>query len=269
MSMSQYKKGAAALGALTTEKGGAAPSSEFTKFAAGTTLRVRVKGTEDLMQYFGYGVFKRVNTFVAKSPSVRNDRGYVESNPTPWDMAAQYYYDKAKAAEEAGAGESEVKALRTEGYKYAGKERYAMGFVDLATGEDIIVDLTRDQAKEVYGKITKYAKKLDRVAFELSKTGARQDTKVSLDPLTDLDDDLTPDERKHLDASIGKPFDQTKFDGLLYEMDTKEQTEALVAAGFDITLIGLSIGGTAPEKAEEATKAAPITGEAKDPDLNF
>jgi hypothetical protein len=37
----------------------------------------------------------------------------------------------------------------------------------------------------------------------------------------------------------------TLFDGLLYEADEKQQIENLVAAGFDITLIGLSIGAGA------------------------
>lgn len=266
--MSQYKKGADALGVMNTEHGGGGSSSEFAKFSAGTTYKVRVKGLEDVMQYFGYGVFKKVNTFVAKNPSVRNDRGFIESNPTPWDRAAQYYFDKAKAAEEAGAGEEDVKKIRGEAFKFSGKERYALGFVDLATGEDIVVDFTRDQAKGVYAVITKYAKKLDKLAFELSKVaGAKaSDTKVTLSPLIDLDDDLTEAERKNFDASLDKPFDVTKFDGLLFEADDKQQIENLVAAGFDITLIGLSIGGGGSTPAAE-DEAEPIDGDA--PPVNF
>jgi hypothetical protein len=254
--MSQFKKGAAALNALTSQSSGNSPTSEFTKFKSGTTLKVKVKGTEDIMQYFGYGVYKKVNTFVAKNPSVRNERGYVVENPTPWDRASQYYYDLAKEAEAKGAPESEVKELRQEGYKYAGKERYAMGFFDLTTGKDIVVDLTKNQALAVYEIIVKYEKKLDKIAFELSKTGARNEAKVTLTPIIDMDEDLTDEERKNFESAIGKPFNHALFDGLLYEADEKEQIENLVAAGFDISLIGYTIGKADAEAEADADPTA-------------
>jgi hypothetical protein len=250
--MSQFKKGAAALNALTSQSSGNSPTSEFTKFKSGTTLKVKVKGTEDIMQYYGYGVFKKVNTFVAKNPSVRNERGYVIENPTPWDKASQYYYDQANKLLEGINDENEIKAIKesakykaltSEGYKYAGKERYAMGFFDLTTGKDIVVDLTKNQALAVYEIIVKYEKKLDKIAFELSKTGARNEAKVTLTPIIDMDEDLTDEERKNFEAAVGQPFNHALFDGLLYEADEKEQIENLVAAGFDISLIGLSLGG--------------------------
>lgn len=255
--MSQFKKGAAALGTLTTDNS-SGPSSEFAKFKSGTTLKVRAKGTEDIMQYFGYGVYKRVNTFVAKNPPERNDRGYVTGNPTPWDKASAYYYDKAKAAEEAGASEDEIKRLRVEGYKFSGKERYAIGFHDLERGEDIVVDFTRDQAKDVHATIAKYAKKLDKIAFELSKTGASTDTKVTLMPIIDMDEDLTDKERANFDKSIGQPFNEKLFDGLLFEADEKQQIENLVAAGFDISLIGYTIGSAPAVGGDDSGDVTPI-----------
>ena len=263
--LSQFKKGAAALGTLTTEASSGS-SSEFAKFKSGTTLKVRVKSAEDIMQYFGYSVYKRVNTFVAKNPSERNERGYVTGNPTPWDKAAEYYYAKAKAAEEAGASEDEVKKIRNEGYKFSGKERYAIGFHELESGEDIVIDFTRDQAKAVHATITKYAKKLDKIAFELTKTGASTDTKVALMPIIDMDEDLTEKERANFDKSIGQPFNDKLFDGLLFEADEKQQTENLVAAGFDITLIGLSIGANSTQTNEEVT---PVSDEITEEELPF
>jgi hypothetical protein len=250
--MSQFKKGAAALNALTSQSSGNSPTSEFTKFKSGTTLKVKVKGTEDIMQYYGYGVFKKVNTFVAKNPSVRDEKGYVVDNLTPWDKASQYYYNQAKELLKGIEDEDEIKAIKesakykaltSEGYKYAGKERYAMGFFDLTTGKDIVVDLTKNQALAVYEIIVKYEKKLDKIAFELSKTGARNEAKVTLTPIIDMDEDLTDEERKNFEAAVGQPFNHALFDGLLYEADEKEQIENLVAAGFDISLIGLTLGG--------------------------
>lgn len=169
-------------------------------------------------------------------------------------MAEKYHRDLQFAAKEAG-NEKEEKAQSKEAGKYRGKERFAMGFVDLATGKEIVVDLTRNQALDVYETITKYEKKLGKLAFELTKTnttGEAKDTKVTLSPLIDFEEDLTEQERANFAKFDGKEFNAKLFDGLLFEADEKTQIENLVAAGFDISLIGLSLGaGSDNEKSNE------------------
>jgi hypothetical protein len=262
--MSQFKTGADALGALTAGGGNGnnTPSVDFAKFSVGTTYKVRVLGIADLMQYFGYGVFKKVNTFVAKNPSVRNEKGFVDSGHTPWDKASQYYYDQAFKMVE-NKSDSEIKAIKdskaykeisSEGYKYAGKQRFAMGFVNLTGGKEIFIDLTKEQAQTVYATIKKYEAKLGKLAFELTKVNngtKASDTKVTLTPLIDFEDDLTPEEQANFKKYDDKSFNHKLFEGLLFEADEKTQTENLVAAGFDITLIGLSIGATQPQEITE------------------
>lgn len=262
--MSGFKKGAAALGALNAEQGGG-NDLEITKFKSGTTLKVRVKGTEDVMQYFGYGVFGKVHTFIPKNPAERNDKGFVTANPTPWDKASQYLYNEAKKAEEAGKSEADVKKIKDQAYLYKGDERYLMGFGSLENGEDIIVDLSKKQAKAVYATIVKYEKKLDKLAFELSKTGQKTDTVVALSPIIDMDEDLTDVERANFQKCGEVPFNHAKFDGILFEADEKTQIENLVAAGFDIALIGLSIG--AKSETDEATPIGSV--DISDEDLPF
>jgi hypothetical protein len=63
----------------------------------------------------------------------------------------------------------------------------------------------------------------------------------------DDETEITAKERANFDKFVGKEFDLKKFEGLLFEADEKTQIENLVAAGFDITLIGLSIGGGTSE----------------------
>ncbi|WP_339168779.1 hypothetical protein MKY61_19995 [Bacillus sp. FSL M8-0315] len=254
--MSQFQKGAAALSALQAGggEGGNLNKIDFAKFGVGTTYKVRVLGAEDLMQYYGYGIYKKVNTFVARNPSTRNEKGYVVSDHTPWDLAEKYYRDLQFKAKEAG-DEDEAKAHGEEAWKYCGKERYSMGFIDLESGKEIIVDLSRNQAQDVYATIKKYEKKLGKLAFELTKTnttGKSKDTKVSLTPLIDFEEDLTEQERANFAKFDGKEFNAKLFDGLLFEADEKTQIENLVAAGFDISLIGLSLGaGSDDEKDNE------------------
>jgi hypothetical protein len=241
--MSQFQSGADALNSLNaSNEGGGGSGAEFAKFSSGTTYKVRVLGTTDLIKFYGYGIYKKINSFVAKNPSVKNAKGFAESNLTPWDLAAKYYQDLVFKARDEGNAKAE-EDNKKEAAKYRVKERYALGFIDLETGEPIIVDLSRNQAKVVHAVIKKYEKKLGKLAFELSKSGSSTSTVVSLSPVIDMDEDLTDKERANFDKQDGKEFDMKLFDGLLYEADEKQQIENLVAAGFDITLIGLSIGG--------------------------
>lgn len=244
----QYSAGADALNSLNASNEGGGSSSEFASFKSGTTYKVRVLGAADLITFYSYGIFKKVNSFVAKNPSVKNAKGFAESEFTPWDLACNYFAELRKKAEESGdiAGE---KKYKEEAGKYRVKQRFALGFIDLETGKPIIVDLSKKQAQTVHASIKKYEKKLGKLAFELSKQGENTSTVVSLSPVIDMEDDLTDKERETFAKFEGAEFDMKLFDGILYEADEKQQIENLVAAGFDIGLIELSLGASENEPA--------------------
>ncbi|MGG2024169.1 hypothetical protein AB1282_00465 [Gottfriedia sp. S16(2024)] len=247
--MTQYQAGADALNSLNaTNEGGAGSSAEFASFKSGTSYKVRVMGTADLIRFYSYGIFKKVNSFVAKNPSVKNARGFAESNLTPWDKASRYFTDLAFSARDKGDVKSEEE-FKAEASKYRAKERFALGFINLEDGAPIIVDLSKKQAQGVHAVIKKNEKKLGKVAFELEKSGSSTNTIVMLSPLSlDPDDEEVTDKER---ANFAKhdEFDMSLFEGLLYEAEEKEQIENLVAAGFDITKIGLSIGVKADDVA--------------------
>jgi hypothetical protein len=241
--MSKFQSGADALNSLNaTNDGGGSSKAEFASFKTGTSYKVRVLGTADLIQFYSYGIFKKVNSFVAKNPSVKNAKGFPTDNLTPWDKAFKYYQDLAFSARDNGNAPAEEEN-RNLAYQFKPKERFALGFIDLATGEPIIVDLSKKQAQAVHATIVKYEKKLGKIAFELSKAGSGTSTTVSLTPFIDMDDDLNDKERENFAKLEGATFDMTMFDGLLYEADEKDQIDNLVAAGFDVSLIGLTVGG--------------------------
>lgn len=238
--MTQYTAGADALNALNAvNEGNASSGAEFSPLKSGSSYKVRVLGTDNLIRFYSYGIFKVLNSFTAKNPSVKNARGFAESNLTPFDKAAKYYQDKKFAADDAGDAASADK-FAIEAAKYRAKERFALGFIDLATGAPIIVDLSKKQAQGVMAVIAKNVKKLDKVAFELSKQGAGTSTTVMLSVVFDLDEDLNDAERANFAKFEGAEFDMSLFDGLLYEADDAEQVENLVKAGFDPALIGLA-----------------------------
>lgn len=241
--MAKYTGGLEALEALETEERG---DMEFYSLRSGSSVRVRVLGLRDLIHFRSYGIFKQINSFVAENPSKYNDKGFPKENLTVWDKAFQHYSDLAFEEE----NEKVQKELRAEGRKYIGKERFALGFIDLETGQPIIIDFSKKQAKSIAGVFKKNEKKLDKKAFEIEKSGSGTDTVVTA---TSLDmDDLDAKETKNFEKYDGAEFDMTLFDDLLYVADEKEQVELLTEAGFDVTLIGYSVGGDeAPKEGDE------------------
>ena len=240
--MTKYQAGADALNALNDTNDGSGGGMEFAPFKSGTTYIVKVLGTADLISFYSYGIYKRVNSFVAKNPSKKSKKGYPVENLTPWDKAWKYHADKSK---EWGDKHSQ------EAQKYRARQRFAMGFFDLDSGEPIIVDLSKNQAQAVHSVIQKYKDRLDQFAFELSKTGSGTNTAVSL-TLIPLLDDLTEQQRKNFENAPTE-FDMKLFDGILYEMDEDEQIEKLHEAGFDVTLIGYDVPTKQAENANEET----------------
>lgn len=231
--MTKFVSGADALDVLNQEESGG-NNAEFSSFKSGTTYFVKVLGTADLIQFFSYGIFKQVNSFVAEKPSKKSANGFPTDNLTPWDKAFLYHRNLSEEwTDEHGQ----------EAAKYRPKQRFAMGFFDLTSGEPIIIDVSKNQAQAIYGNIKKYEKRLDQMAFELSKQGSGRDTTVSLSPVMFPEEDLTEQQQKNL-AEAPESFDMKLFDGILFEADEAQQIENLIQAGFDISLIGLE----APKK---------------------
>lgn len=245
--MANYTNGADALAALNaTNEGGGGNSSEFTSFSSGTSFKVRVIGKAAVQLAYGYSIYKKVNSFVAKNPATRDENGYVTGNPTPWDKASEFYRKQSKQFQD---------AMSQEAYKYAGKPRFAMAFVNLADGETIIVDLSKAQALAVSGAITKYEKKLDKLAFELSKEGTSTNTKVSLTPIIDMDEDLTDKERANFaKGPTMETFDHAIFNGIWFEQDETQMVALLRQAGFDVTQIGYSAVADAGAESAESSE---------------
>lgn len=250
--MAKYTGGLDALEALNTNDGGS--DVEFFSLKSGTSVRVRVLGLANLIRFRGYGIYKKINTFVADKPSVYNKQGYPSSDLTVWDEAFNYYSDLAFAEKDKDV----QKKIREESRKYLGKERFALGFINLETGEPIIIDLSKKQALSIHAVFKEVDEKgkLDKKAFKISKSGSGTDTVVTASTL-DLDD-LSADEMKHYEGAP-EEFDMSLFEDLLYTAERDEQIELLDQAGFDLSLIGLKMpakdGETEPKPETEGAEA--------------
>lgn len=263
--MSIFTKMGAEAAAASTDNGGA-KESPIVSFKSGSTYKVGVKSINDVAEYFGYGMFGKVNTFVPKNPPVRNAKGFVQSGHSVWDKAADLLYAEANAAKDAGASEEDVKKITDEAYLYKGKKRYLRAFYDLTTGQDIVVDLSPKQEATLKSAIEDNIDDLDVIAFKLSKKGAGTNAVVSLSAIVKPERDLTEEERANF-AKIGEqPFDLADFESCLYVADEEEQTKNLVIAGFDIARLGLSIGANS---AANNANSTPSDGDAPPADENF
>jgi hypothetical protein len=265
ISMSNFKIGADAEDFREEETN--QPENNFTSLSSGTTLYVKVIDKNAKMSYYGYGMYKpQVYTFAAKNPSKKSKKGYPVEDLTPWDKAWKYHADKSEKFQDKHS---------TEAYKYMPKLRGSYGFYDLTSGEQIIIDFTKKQAKVIQDAIDKYEKRLDRMAFELSKEGSSTNTVVSMMPIAFPEEDLTEEQQKNFE-NAPKEFDFSLFEGVVYEMDDEEQVKKLHEVGFDVTKIGYDVpkadGDSEDSEGGEEAKPIENNGEPidiEDSDLPF
>jgi hypothetical protein len=204
----------------------------FNKFNVGSSYTVmipnisRVEGEfkPAMMSFFNYGVYNVVDSFVAETPSKKSDKGYPTDDLTPWDMAWKYHQDLSKKFQDKHSTAAQI---------YRVKHRYAIEFINLADGERIIIDVSKKQALVLYAAMVEFEEQLESYAFKVSKaTGGV----VALTPVLGK---LTPEQTAFkAEADLKGPITLTPK--MLYKRDTDDMTRALVTAGFDISLIGLS-----------------------------
>lgn len=243
--MTEVTYGLDAINALNDVGGSGGSGPEFTSFRSGTTLKVKVLGLHDLSTEYTYGIFKKVNSFAATKPSKKSAKGYPVADYTPWDLAWKYHKDKSDDWQDEHGQEAS---------KYRPSQRFAFGFINLETGEPIIIDLSKKQGQVVYPIIQRNEKRLDKRYFELSKTGEGMNTVVMMSA-EDLED-LTEQERKNFD-NAPKEFDKEALQKVWVRKTKEEQVELLKDAGFDVSLIGFDPDNKSDvEKSEEPPKQA-------------
>ncbi|MEN3781666.1 hypothetical protein [Priestia megaterium] len=219
--------GTEAIDAALTEK--ADTSKMLTSVKTGKVLKVRALPTA-VVRYFAHSAYKVFYTTPCTKAS---------GKPDLYDLACDLLYKDAKAAEDAGKSADEVKEIKDRAYALKAKERYMIGFVNLEDGQPIIVDFTSKQGKAIVADLKKYAKKLDKYPFELTKTGSSTDTQVSFSLMLDPEDDLKESEYKKFEESKGFEFPMNAFGEVLQVNDREKQIEDLKAFGFDVSRLGI------------------------------
>src|SRR5690625_4171933 len=227
-------RGRAAAESATREDG---PRNNAMKpFKSGTTYKVRVLSPEDIVEYQAASVFKVFHTTPVRPGNL-------------YEKAADVLYKEAFAARDAG-DDAKYEEIRNDAYQLKPKPRYLFAFADLEDGSIGLVDLSRAQAGAIIQSIERYEKRLDRLAFELSKQGQSTSTTVSLTPVIDMEEDLSEDERKNFEAVAGKEVEDDVFESALKEKTQPEQVSDLQAFGFDVSRIGVEAESAVTDEEE-------------------
>jgi hypothetical protein len=238
----EIKKGKQAVDNATSEK----PKYDkvVKTLKSGSSFKVRCLGLEELVEvdiHSAYEIF-------TSTPCTREDL---------YDKAVALLRADQKELAEKG-DEKGAEAIGKHAYALSAKPRYLFGFIDLADGKPMIIDLSKKQAQGVIATIRKYEKRLNQLAFEISKTGTGQSTTVGFNPLMFLEEDLEPKELENFKASEGATIPEEVYANCLYVKSRDEQADDLLA--YERKHKGLNLAGRlglhkAPtgEPTEEAT----------------
>lgn len=218
------KKGKAAFESMNAEEKDY--SKVLVPFKSGSTYKVRVPSVEDYVEWFAHSVYGKFFTTPCTKPTGKADL---------YDQAVDLLYQDAREAQKAG-DEAKAKELRDQAYSLKAKPRYLFGFFNLEDGAEIIVDLTRAQARAVVAAIEEYAQQINQFAFKLTKTGTGTATQVSLAPIIS---GLSDTEREHFEATAGKEFDESLYGKVLQINSEEKQIEDLRKFGFDVSRLGV------------------------------
>jgi hypothetical protein len=217
-------------------------SKMLAKLSGGKSYKVRAlpNAVVKYMAHSAFGVFYT-------TPCTKH-----MGKPDLYDAAVDLLYKDAKAIEDNGAGEEEVKAARNYAYGLKAKVRYMIGFIDLRTGAPIVFDFTDNQGKAIVKKLQENKEDLADFAFKIGKSGKGSSTVVDFDLLVRPQRDLTQEEQDNFEKSAGHEFDMNIFENVLQINDEKKQLEDLHAYGFDVTRLGFEV----PTKQQPPTGAA-------------
>lgn len=204
-------------------------SKLYIRLKAGESIKVRVLGTEDYVEYKAHGSFThKVYTQPCVAP---------EGKDCPLCTAAK-------------SGEEGFDALYP-------KRRYLFAFADIETGEIKVWDCSRGQAKDMLTQIEEYKDDLNDIAFNLKRTGAGKDTSYKLNPILKMKADLAEKFHNFDEKEVPLEF----FESVLVPRTDKLMKEVLYSAGFPMNKYFPDFVHEEPEDTEQSKNEEESTPE--------
>lgn len=182
--------------------GGVDLKKAYIKLKDGDSIRVRVLGRYDYVQYKAHGDY---NLGIWTQPCVK-------PLGKPCAMC-------------------EAQSSGVEGYdKLYAKDRFLFVFADIDSGILRVFDATKGQANKLIADIEQYHEDLQDVAFTFKRTGEKTDTTYSLSPILRL----KGDDQEKFDKAGELNVDDEYFEQLLIPRSYEDMINELKESGFPI-----------------------------------
>lgn len=243
--------------------GGLDSKKAFIKLKAGESRKVRILSVRDYVAYKAHSHFQK-GIYTQPCIAVAGERCL---------MCEATKYD--------GEKDEEGKSVWNQMYA---KKRVMFAFVDLEEGAvDTdgnpkgmlrVFDATKKQADALISNIDEYADDLEEIAFTFKRTGEKNETSYSLNP-------IMPKKMKELQPTFdgweGHEVPDEIFEQALQVRSTDEQAKELQQAGFPVKdFLGYEVKVDSKaeeekqdEKEDEGEKIEENEGEEKDPTSKF
>jgi len=200
---------------------------------SGESIKVAILSAEDFGEYMQHGGYTLSNKYqVYNMPCLKH-----LGKPDLYDEVVPLMYNDVEEAEKAG-DKQRAEELRLIAGELRAKKRMLFGFVDLATGDQIIVDVTKGQGENLVDTILEYEEEITEMPFLLEKKGTKANTVVSLSPIVSMKK-LTKTEQANFEAVKGTKFDESLFEKIFFVKPKEQQIQDLIKLGFDVSRIGI------------------------------
>jgi hypothetical protein len=231
--------------ALKSKGGGIDFKKAFIRLKAGESRRVRVLTAKDYVAYLSHGHFgKGVHTQPCIAPTGERCLHCEAKN-----------YD----------GEKDKDGNSVWNMLYA-KKRVLFGLVDLDEGENGMIrffDATKKQGDGIIAAIEEYADDLDDMAFTLKRTGEKNETAYTLNPIMPKKMAEVQDVFDQYDET--DPIKLELFEEVLQARTTDEQAQELQKAGFPVKdFLGYDVKIEEPQEGTDEDAGEPIDEEDED-----
>jgi len=228
---------------------------------SGESIKVAILSAEDFGEYLQHGGYTLSNKYgVYNMPCLKHT-----GKEDLYDKAVPLMYQDAEEAEKAGDKEK-AEELRLIAGELRAKKRMLFGFVDLSTGEQIIVDVTKGQGETLVDTILEYEEEITEMPFLLEKKGTKSNTTVTLSPIINKKK-LNPTELANFEATKGTKFNHELFEKIFFVKPKEQQIQDLIKLGFDVSRIGIDASSVPQPQEQQQEEPLNITDD--DDDLPF
>lgn len=222
--------------------GGLDLKKAFIRLKAGQSRKVRILTPQDYVAYKAHGHFAN-GIYTQPCIAVAGERCVLCE-------AANYNGDLVEKDKE---GKSVWNSM------YA-KKRVLFAFVDLEEDMIRVFDATKNQADGLISTIDEYADELEDIAFTFKRTGEKNETTYTLNPIMPK---KMAEVQEVFDKYDGKEVEDKTFEQALQARTTEEQAKELQQSGFPVKdVLGIEVKlNAANNDTSEEDKGEPIEGD--------